>query len=84
MHSDQHADIELPPSFRELCPVSTAAYRAHMARGTLYKWIREGRLQAFGGRGYMRIRIGDLFKPITPRSEAAEDTVPGSGAEPLL
>jgi excisionase family DNA binding protein len=56
------------PSFDtgEFLSVATAATLLRLNPASIYKWIRNGEVPAFGRRGYYRVRIEDLLPPVIP------------------
>jgi excisionase family DNA binding protein len=55
--------VRLSDSFHS---VATAATLLRLNPASIYKWIRNGEIPAFGRRGCYRVRIEDLLPPVVP------------------
>jgi hypothetical protein len=51
----------------DLCPVAEASMRARLNPFTVWKWTREGRIQAYGRPGSLRVSVGDLLPEHHPQ-----------------
>ena len=47
--------------------VSQAAKRMGASRNVLYKWIREGRIRAYGSHRCLRVSMADLLPEYRPK-----------------
>jgi hypothetical protein len=52
----------------DLCSVREAALRARMNEFTVWKLIRQGKLQAYGRRGALRVSVDELLAPYEPKA----------------
>ena len=49
-----------PPQPHELAKIAEAAYFCGLNAQTIRRWIREGRIKAYGWKGSLRVRLSDL------------------------
>lgn len=55
-----------PENLNQLAPINAAAALAEVHEDTLRRWIREGRIRAWGMRGCYRVNLGDLMPLVQP------------------
>ncbi len=60
------------PHPSELVKISEAAYTCDLNAQSIRRWIREGRIKAYGWKGSLRVRLSDLL----PEVEIAPPTLP--------
>jgi hypothetical protein len=67
----KQAEITLRRSARplDLCSVSEAAARARLNPFTVWKWIREGHIKAYGRPGSLRVSVADLLPEFQPKGD---------------
>jgi excisionase family DNA binding protein len=58
-------DSGLPP---ELCSVRTAACALGLSSRTIWRWIRQGKLRAWGRRGAIRVLLAEVLPAYTSKS----------------
>ena len=51
----------------DLCPVTEAAVRTRISPFTIWKWIREGRIKAYGRHKCLRVSVADLLPEYSPK-----------------
>jgi hypothetical protein len=56
----------------DLCPVTEAAVRARINPYTIWKWIRQGRIKAYGSHGCLRVCVADLLPEYSPKGGPGE------------
>jgi hypothetical protein len=56
----------------DLCPVAEAAVRAHLNAFTVWRWIREGRIKAYGRPGCLRVSLADLLPEYDPQGRQGQ------------
>ena len=61
-----------PPHPSELAKISEAAYMCDLNAQSIRRWIREGRIKAYGWKGSLRVRLSDLL----PEVETTPPTMP--------
>ena len=69
---DRLARKPAPTSLFDLLSVREAAYASRIHQDTIRRWIREGRLRAYGRRGTYRVNLKDLLPLIG--GEPAEES----------
>ena len=55
-------------SFYDYMTIGAASELARVKEQTIRRWIREGRLKAYGYRGCLRIRMSELLPEWDPRT----------------
>jgi hypothetical protein len=53
----------------ELCSVQEAAVRARINVFTIWRWIRERRIRAYGRPGCLRVCVADLLPEYNPSAD---------------
>ncbi|MEO8595520.1 MAG: helix-turn-helix domain-containing protein [Candidatus Solibacter sp.] len=54
----------------DLYSVAEAALRARVNPFTIWKWIRQGRIKAYGSAGCLRVSLADLLPTYKPKKKA--------------
>jgi excisionase family DNA binding protein len=57
----------------EFVSIAEAAARTKTGQETLRRAVRAGRLQAFGSRGRLRVRIADVLRPYAVKRKEAQN-----------
>jgi hypothetical protein len=53
----------------DLCSISEAALRTRLNPFTIWRWIREGKISAYGRPGCLRVSVADLLPEYDPSSD---------------
>ncbi|HUQ91250.1 MAG TPA: helix-turn-helix domain-containing protein [Bryobacteraceae bacterium] len=69
-HYRPGGDFSKLPSFdpTRIMSVRGAAYASGIHQDTIRKWIREGKLRAYGKKGHYRVCLGDVLPVISPEN----------------
>jgi hypothetical protein len=66
---DGNATLRRATRPSELCSISEAALRARLNPFTIWRWIREGKIPAYGRPGYLRVSVADLLPDYDPSKD---------------
>jgi len=50
----------------DLISLSEAERLSGFSRKTLYRWIKDGEITAYGRQGTLRLSLSDVFRPVDP------------------
>jgi hypothetical protein len=56
----------------DLCSIPEAAARTRLNPFTIWRWIREGHIQAYGRPGCLRVSVADLLPEFEPKGNQSK------------